>query len=207
MKPTFLLACLLLVAVPPATFANGEKQYPEYNFAVTPPNDWVDTTASAGQKGVIASFGSPDHTRSAFVLVEERAAPHGELDDRFVTEFERAAELGKRLSGKFVLVQGLKSYERTSAPVVQGKTISMISRITSVGRRFFSLQGYSFAGGIAGEDPQIREMMDSFHFLTPPPGATAAPVIPPAHASGGEPSSAPGASSGIGPFTRTCRET
>ena len=110
MKSTFLLACQLFDALPAATFAVGERQYSDYNFAIAPPNDWRDTTASAGQKGVVASFGSPDHTRAVFVIVEERPVPAGELDESFAAEFDRAAEpqLGKRLSGKFVVSQGIK---------------------------------------------------------------------------------------------------
>ncbi|MEP6669540.1 MAG: hypothetical protein ABJF10_10330 [Chthoniobacter sp.] len=172
----FLLAGVFLLAITTAALAGEEKQYPEYNIAVTPPEGWQDITSAAPQKGLIVAFGSADRSRAAFVLYDDKLTNPGELDDRFVMEFENAAEtsgLGKRISGRFVMVQGIKSYERTGSPLVRGKIFSMISRTVPTRGRFFGLQGFHFTGGDAGEDPEIRQFMESFRFLTPPPSMVA----------------------------------
>ena len=127
------------------------------------------------------AFGSPDRSRAFFVLYDDRITNPGELDDHFVQEFESASEtagLGKRISGRFVLVQGVKSYERTGAPLVRGKIFSMISRTVPTRGRFFGLQGFRFTGGNADEDAEIRQCLESFRFLTPPPSmVTPDPVV------------------------------
>ncbi|MDR3404468.1 MAG: hypothetical protein P4L99_18350 [Chthoniobacter sp.] len=173
-----LLAAVFFLALATAAFAGSEKVYSEYNFAITPPDGWQDITATTPRQGLIAAFAAADGARAVFVLYDDRITNPGELDDHFVEEFENAAEtagMGKRLSGKFVSVQGIKSYERTGAPLVRGKIFSMISRTVPTRGRFFGLQGFRFTGGNADEDAEIHHFLDSFRFLTPPPSMVTPP--------------------------------
>jgi hypothetical protein len=175
------LACVLLLATAAATFAEAEKEFREFNFAITPPVGWSKMPQAISKPGLCAAFGSPDKTGLFLVLRNDIEPPPGELDDRFVTQFENTTEEtggGKRLSGKFVFVQGIKSYERTGTPVVKGKTMSVLSRTIPVRGHFYDLQGFRWDGRNAAGDKEIRAVMDSFRFLAPPPLALAEPAAP-----------------------------
>jgi hypothetical protein len=167
-----LLACVLSLARAAAALAGAEKEFPEFNFAVTLPQGWIDGSHDFLKPGMCANFGAADRTRMFLVLRSDNNPPPGELDDAFVTQYEINTEKtggGKRLSGKFVLVQGIKSYERIGNPVVEGKKISVLSRTIPIQGHFYTLQGFRWDGGDAAEDPDIHAAMESFRFLTPPP--------------------------------------
>ncbi|MEI9895796.1 MAG: hypothetical protein WDN28_18425 [Chthoniobacter sp.] len=166
-----LLVAVSLLAIATGACAGPEQQFPDYNFAITPPDGWVDITSTTHQKGLIVAFSAPDRSRAAFVLYDDRLTHPSELDDHFVEEFETASEtsgLGKRLSSRFVLMQGIKCYERTGAPLVRGRIFSMISRTIPMQGRLFGLQGFRFTGGNADDDAEIRQFMESFRFLKLP---------------------------------------
>jgi hypothetical protein len=174
-----LLACAHFLSASAATFAATEKEYPELNFAITPPDGWMDISDVIPKHGVYA-FSSSKKT-SSFMVFRDDNDPPAKLDDRFVTEFERGEKDAgnfKRLSDGFVFVQGIKSYERTGLVVARGRTVSMLSRVIPIQGHFYHLQGARWDGRNAGEDTEIRLFLESFRFLTPPPLATADPATP-----------------------------
>ncbi|MEP6667825.1 MAG: hypothetical protein ABJF10_01645 [Chthoniobacter sp.] len=187
---------LLILAT--SAIAGAEKQFPDFNFAVSIPDGWQEIADKAAQGGLAAGFCSADQTRMFLVFRDDRAAPAGELDDQFVTDYEQKIEStggGKRLSGKFVIVQGIKSYERTGEGMWRGNKVTTLSRTIPLGDHLYLLRAMRWDGGRAEEDPAIRELMESFRFPSLPSTRDLVSVVPsePAAASVLAESSAPSA--------------
>jgi hypothetical protein len=147
-----------------------EREFPQYNCAITPPPGWHERTNVSSQDAVRVLFMNPTRTRMLFLVIDDKHGPPGPMDDRYVAEFERGYErssAGKRLSGKFIEVAGLKSYERLGTQVIKGKNASTIMRLIPIQGKSYNIEAMRFDGA-AGNDPEIRAALDSFRFITPP---------------------------------------
>jgi hypothetical protein len=94
----------------------------------------------------------------------------GPLDEHFISEFERGMEssgAGKRVSGKFIEIRGIKSYERLGNAVVDGKCATVLTQVIPVKGRIYLLQGLRVEGE-ANDDPEILSFLASFSFIMPP---------------------------------------
>ncbi|HSI12301.1 MAG TPA: hypothetical protein VK961_09670, partial [Chthoniobacter sp.] len=176
--------CATFFVIPAVTFAGEMMKYTKQNFAISLPDTWEDVTDVNPSKGLIAFFLATDRKRMVLVFRDDKVPPAGELDERFMEEYEKSIGVtggNKRLTGKLVFVQGVKSYERTGVGEWRQNSVSTWSRTIPAGDHFYLLRGMIWNGGKADEDPQIFESMDSFRFLTPPPpngsGTAAAPSI------------------------------
>jgi hypothetical protein len=165
LTPILLLA--ILVSQRPLS---KEAEFVGYNCAITPPDRWELLTNLPPQPGLIVAFRNSAQTSLLLVLVDERNKPDGPIDQRFVINFEKGVEqsgVGKRVSGRFIQVAGVKGYERVGTAVVNGRKASTITDVVAADDRFYSIQAMRFDGE-AGDDPEIRKALASFRFLTPP---------------------------------------
>jgi hypothetical protein len=146
-----------------------EREFPVYNFAMRPPDGWQLMTNLPERRGVIATYVDAAKIRQVVLIVYDHKAS-GPLDDRFVSEFERGMEssgAGKRVSGKFIEVRGIKSYERVGNVMVDGKRATLLAQVIPVKGRLYFLEGLRVEGE-ANDDPEIRNFLASFRFITPP---------------------------------------
>lgn len=171
MKPICTLASILMCIFAVTHSAAGqERRFTNYNCAITVPGDWYLMTNLPPQPGLVAAYGKADKTAFLILIVDDRDNPSGPLDDRFVSEFERGVEstgVGKRISGRFIEIAGIKGYERLGNAVVNGKHASTIMQSVPADGRFYNLQAMRF-DGVANEDQEIRNALASFRFLRPP---------------------------------------
>jgi len=147
-----------------------EREFAAYNCAITPPDGWQKMTNMPPQPGLLAAFGKADKTALLLIVVDDHNKTSGQMDDRFVSEFERGVEssgVGKRVSGRFIEVAGIKSYERLGNFLVNGKHASIIMQAVPADGRLYSLQAMRFDGQ-AGESPEIRRALASFRFIRAP---------------------------------------
>jgi hypothetical protein len=158
-------------------FAGGlfgqERDFPQYNFAIRLPDGWQSITNLPARPGVIATFVDAAKIRQVVLLVYDHKAS-GSLDDRFISEFERGMEssgAGKRVSGRFIEVCGIKSYERLANVVADGKRATLLTQVIPVKGRLYLLQGLRIDGE-ASDDPEIRNCLTAFRFITPPVAQT-----------------------------------
>jgi hypothetical protein len=150
-----------------------ERDFPQYNFAIRLPDGWQLMTNLTERPGVIATFVDAAKIRQVVLLVYDHKAS-GSLDDRFVSEFERGMEssgAGKRVAGRFIEVCGIKSYERLGNVMADGKRATLLTQVIPVKGRLYLLQGLRIEGK-ASDDPEIRNCLATFRFMTPPVAQT-----------------------------------
>jgi hypothetical protein len=161
-------AFMLVIAAPRGVFAQ-ERQFADYNCAITFPDGWHLMTNLPPQQSVLAAYGDAAGTRLVYLLIFAKK-PTGPLDDHFISEYERGIQEsggGERLSGKFIEIAGIKSYERLGSLLIRGKRASMIGQLVPADGRFYNLQAMRFDGD-ANDDPEIRQILGSFRFIRPP---------------------------------------
>jgi len=153
-----------------------EREFTNYNCAITPPDGWSRMTNFPSQPGLFTIFfGKVDKSRLVWLMVDDRHKPAGPVDDRFVAEFEGGVERsggGKRISGRFTEIDGIKGYERLGYVMVSGKRASTLMQSVPADTRFYSVNGMRFDGN-ANEDPEIRKFLASFRFIKYPARPTA----------------------------------
>jgi hypothetical protein len=150
-----------------------ERDFPQYNFAIGLSDGWQLMTNLPSRPGVIATFIDAAKIRQVVLLVYDHNAS-GSLDDRFISEFERGMEnsgAGKRVSGRFIEVRGIKSYERLGNVVADGKRATLLTQVIPVKGRLYLLQGLKIEGD-ASDDPAIRNCLATFRFISPPVAQT-----------------------------------
>lgn len=165
----FLLSACSVVA--------QEKTFPEYNCAITPPAGWHQMTNLPPQKVFCAGFRNSSETLLLMLIIADVHKLSGPLDDQTVDGIEKGLEssgMGKRDSGKFIEIAGIKSYERTGHVLAQGKNSSTITQMVLADGKLYSINAMR-TDGSASDDPTIRAALGSFRFITPPspsPSAT-----------------------------------
>jgi hypothetical protein len=162
-------ACIFVVSLSGVTMG-AEREFPDHNVAVTPPENWVLVTNLPPQPGLIACYRKADGTAMLMLIVDEQNKPTGAVDDKYVAEMELGivqAGGGKRISGKFIEREGIKGYERLGVLSIKGRDVSDLSLMFPVEGTSYSVQALRFDGS-ASEDPEIRNALDSFRFLKPP---------------------------------------
>jgi hypothetical protein len=165
----WLSSLLFLVALTHAGLAQ-ERTYPDYNFAITPPEGWLVMSNFPPQKGVVTIFDNPGSTRLIMLVSIEEKKDSGILDDRFITNFEKGVESsggGKRVSGKFIEVHGLKAYERLGGFLKGQQHVSTLTYLVLVNGRSYSFMGMR-SDGAANDALDIQACFATFRFLTPP---------------------------------------
>jgi len=126
--PKRLLIALITFFAPTYSLVGQEREFTNYNCAITPPDGWSMMTNYPSQPGLFTIFfGKADKSRLVLLMVDDRHKPAGPVDDRFVAEFEGGVERGgggKRISGRFTEIDGIKGYERLGYAMVreQAKT-------------------------------------------------------------------------------------
>jgi hypothetical protein len=146
-----------------------ERTFPQYNCAVTPPTGWHELELPP-QQAFCAAFENASNTQLFMLIIDDKHKVAGEVDDRFISNFEKGVEssgAGKRLSGKFVDIAGLKGYERLGQATIKGREASTIMRVVPADERFYSLQAMRFDGDVS-DAPEIQEALATFRFITPP---------------------------------------
>jgi len=147
-----------------------EQQFPECNFAITPPEGWIVRTDLPPQKGMVAVFSNTQRTRLLTMVSMPEKKDSGILDERYMANFEKGLENsggGPQISGKFIEVQGLKGYERLGGFVKGGKQLSSLTHLVLVNGRSYCLIGMR-TDGDANNAMDIQACLASFRFLTPP---------------------------------------
>lgn len=147
-----------------------ERQFPEHNFAITLPTGWEELKITKPQPGMVAAFSNANKSRMIFVMVDHSARGDQAMGDEFVAQLESGAQaggMGKRISGKFIEVEGLKSYERVGSLAVGGNEMSLVMRAIPVKGGIYGVQGMR-ANGDVTTDSEIQKVLDSFRFLSPP---------------------------------------
>jgi len=165
-----LAAALMLFLAATHAVLGQERELAGYNCAITPPNGWQMMTNLPPRPGLVTLFAKADKTALLFLLIDDHNEVSGPLDDRFVSEFERGVEdagAGKRVSGKFIEVAGIKSYERLGNVSANGKRASTIMQAVPTEGRIYSLLAMRFDGD-ASEDREIRKALASFRFIKAP---------------------------------------
>jgi hypothetical protein len=145
-----------------------EKQFPDGNFAITVPDDWHAVTNFPPQRSLVAVYADATGNRIVLLVINQKK-PVGPLDDRFITEYEKGIEEsggGNRLSGKYIEVGGIKSYERLGSLDTNGKHISTMILLVPSEDNYCNVQGMRLNGN-AGDDPEIQQIISSFRFLHP----------------------------------------
>lgn len=147
-----------------------ERVFANYNCAITPPAGWQWVTNLSPMPGFCAAFRNTAHTRIVLLTIDDKHKPSGLVDERFVAELERGIEAsggGKRVSGTFIEVAGIKGYERLGRIRVNGKEGSTITRVVPADRVLYIVQAMRFDGA-ANNDPEIHEALGSFRFIRAP---------------------------------------
>jgi hypothetical protein len=143
-----------------------EQQFAEDNFAITLPDTWHELTNIAPQPTLLAAYSDATGNRRVVLEIIEKK-PTGPLDDRFITGFEKGYQEsggGTPLSGKYIEVDGIKSYELLGSTVLRGKQISTVMRLIPGENQYYNIQALRFDGD-ASEDPEIQQAIGSFRFL------------------------------------------
>ncbi len=182
MKPSafvwsIVLSCFLTLGL--AHGVSREQEFAQHNFAITPPDGWQDITQAAARPGLLAAFGNESKTGLFLVAADEKNVPQGPLDDHFAEEFDQGVEssgAGKRIAGRFFDLAGIKCYERLGEATIGGKAASTVIRVIPTAGRFYNLQGMTFDGTRANENPALKNALDSFRFLNAPEPAKADPT-------------------------------
>lgn len=165
----FFLVLALVLPVQGIAFAQ-ERVFPDKNCAITPPVGWEEVEDLPAQAGFLALYANPKKTSILILLLDEKNTFNGELDERFVEGFEKGVESsggGKKISGKFIEVEGIKSYERSGTLMVDGAEASTLMRAVPADGRFYHVQAMRYDGK-AEDDPEIRQGLESFRFLKTP---------------------------------------
>jgi len=153
-----------------------ERDFSQYNFAITLSGGWQLVTNQASRPGVVATFVDAAKIRQLVLVVYDHQAS-GNLDDRFISELERGMEssgAGKRVSGRLIEVRGIKSYERLGNVMADGRHATSLTQVVPVQGRIYLLQALKIEGE-ASDDPEIRSLLASFRFITPPVAQTGPP--------------------------------
>lgn len=170
-RPTSPLAtCLTLIFAVANVVGAQERRFAGYNCAITSPDGWHAITNLPPQPGLIAAFGNAERTRLLTLVVDDRTRFSGSMDHRFVAESEIGIQRnlpGRRLSAKFIEMDGIKGYERVGESTVSGRHVFTVTQVVPADGKLFILQVLRFDGD-AGENPEIRESLKSFRFITPP---------------------------------------
>jgi hypothetical protein len=152
-----------------AAFGNAwaaEQQFADDNCAITIPDTWLEMTNVSPQPGVLAIYCDATGDRRV-VLQTIKKKPSAPLDDRFIDEFEQGYQgsSGARvLSGKYIEVDGIKSYEMSGSLFLPGKHISVMLWLVPGENQYYNIQALRFDGD-ASQDPEVRQVIGSFRFL------------------------------------------
>lgn len=163
--PLITTTCALFFAA----FGNAlaaEQQFSDNNCAITIPDTWTVTTNFPSQPTLLAVYTDAAGNRRVALQVINKKPP-GPLDDRFIAEFEKGYEgssAAKVLSGKYVEVDGIKSYELLGNLFLPGKRISVMLLLVPGEDQYYNIQALRFDGD-ASEDPELRQVLSSFRFL------------------------------------------
>ena len=150
-----------------------EREFSRFNFAITLSNSWQLVTNLPARPGVVATFVDAAKIRQIVLVVYDHQAS-GSLDDQFISQFERGMEssgAGRRVSGRLIEARGIKSYERLGNVVADGKPATSLTQVVPVQGRIYLLQALRIEGE-ASDDPEIRNCLASFRFITPPVAQT-----------------------------------
>jgi hypothetical protein len=147
----------------------SEQVFTDLNFAITPPNNWKALTNTTQRPGTfVVAYGAPERGRVLLVTVDSSRKPTGPMDEKFIEDFDQGTEKGgggKRVSGKFIEMDGVKAFERTSNPLVLGRQTSTMTHAVLTSERFYNVQGVTLKN--VADDADIQKALASFRFLTP----------------------------------------
>ena len=169
-RTTLLTSALFLVLFAPHRLPGNEVGFVAYNCAITPPDGWPLMTNLPPQPGLVAAFGKADKTALLILVIDERNKPAGPMDEQSVINFEAGVENsggGKRLSGRFFEMAGIKAYERVGNASVKGRHASTIMNVVPADGKFYNVQVMRFDGD-ATADSEILKALASFRFLKAP---------------------------------------
>jgi hypothetical protein len=168
MNPRFILTILSLSFAVTSQVRASEQVFKELNFAFTPPDNWKSVTNASKAAGIlIVAYAPPGGGRMLILDVDNRKTT-ASIDDKFLRDFDQGVEKGgggKRISGGFIEVDGVKGFERVSNRLFGGRQTSSILHGVLTSERFYSVESITLKG--APDDPDLQRAMASFRFLTP----------------------------------------
>ena len=145
-----------------------EKQFVDDNFAITIPDGWHVVTNLPPTPGMVAAYGDVTRKRMALLLIGNER-PSGPMSERLAAEIDQGFQRkGRdiRISGKFIDVGGIKSYERLGSLDSHGKHITTANLFVPGENRYYDVQALRTDGDVS-EDPEIQQIIGSFRFLHP----------------------------------------
>lgn len=149
--------------------AAREPIFSTKNFAITPPLGW-EKVNDLPKDEITAFYRSPDKTAMLVITLQEGKTLPRPMTDQAVEEFERGIENsggGKRLSGHFIDVMGIRAYERIGSSQKDGRSISSVIRLIPGDGILYQLQAISL-GGDADKNSVLRKALESFRYLNVP---------------------------------------
>lgn len=159
--------CALFFAAAGGALA-AEQQFADDNCAITFPDTWHDVTSKLPLSGLLVAFSDADGKEIVY-LQRIPGKPSGPLNDRYIAEMEKGIEEtggGEKLSGKYIEVAGMKSYERLGTVAARGKNVSTMSWFVPGEDNYYNIQALRFDGD-ASQDAEIHQVFNSFRFLHP----------------------------------------
>ena len=140
------------------------------NFAITPPLGWEKVNDLPKEPAITALYRNPYKTAMLLITLQEGGTMPRPMTDQAVEEFERGIENsggGKRLSGRFIDVNGIRAYERIGRLQQDGKDISSVIRLIPGDGVTYQLQAICLDGD-ADKHPELRKALESFRYLNVP---------------------------------------
>ncbi len=140
------------------------------NFAITPPLGWEKVNDLPKEPAITAFYRNPDKTAMLLITIQEGGTMPRPMSDQVVEDFERGFENsggGKRLSGHFIDVSGIRAYERIGRLQKDGRDISSVVWLIPDDGVTYQLQAISLDGE-ANTNPELRKALESFRYLNVP---------------------------------------
>jgi hypothetical protein len=172
----FAAGLLLLFAL--AVGAQGQEQkFEKDNFAITPPDGWVSNPDQAARSGMLATFTKPGGAELMLVGMYDASGVSIVLNEQFLKDYNAAFDKsngGKFLSGDYVEVLGINSYERKGEITRNGATLSTYALLIPVGTKAYVVLVINKEGD--AKPPEVQKCIASFRFLTPSASPTPSPA-------------------------------
>ncbi len=142
----------------------------EFKFLVTLPTGKEWSLGKPPGPNIRVYAQSSDGLGSVFVAVTPLATPRVQLDDAFISNFERgyfADPSAKKTFGGRVVLEGRPAYLLTSDLSGNGRTLQRSMTLWVEDGYFYQLVGMKI-GASPFDDPLIKAFLVSFRFLNPP---------------------------------------
>ena len=149
-----------------------DLEFPDQDFAITLPSGWQKLTDIPPQfqnrlQG--GAYGNANKTKYLVLVIADDHRFDGRLDEKATMEIEEiiasASIQTTRIGGQFIEVAGVRGYERRASLTADGVTLSEVGQIILAHGKIYIVQ-VACENGNADTDPELRECLSSFRFLS-----------------------------------------